>query len=56
MITSDKNIGYQQNRVGRRIAVIVLPTNSRRRLLPLAPKILHALASIQPGGWIEIEP
>ena len=55
MITSDKNIGYQQNRPGRRMAIIVLPTNSRPLLLPLAPKILAALASIQPGGWIDIE-
>jgi predicted nuclease of predicted toxin-antitoxin system len=55
MITSDKNIAYQQNRAGRRIAIIVLPTKSRPLLLPLAPKILKALASIQPGGWMEID-
>lgn len=56
MITSDKNIRYQQNHAGRRIAIIVLPTNARPVLIPMAPKILEALASIQPGGWIDIEP
>lgn len=54
MITSDKNIGYQQNRAGRLIAVFVLPTNARPLLIPLAPKILMALSRIQPGDWIEI--
>jgi hypothetical protein len=55
MITSDKRIRYQQNRAGRRIGIIVLPTNARPLLIPLAPKILEALASIKPGGWVEIE-
>jgi hypothetical protein len=55
LITSDKNIGYQQNRAGRRIAIIVLPTNATPLLLPLAAKILDALARIQPGGLIELE-
>jgi hypothetical protein len=55
MITCDKNIAYQQNRAGRRIAIIVLPTNARPVLIPLAPKILAGLASIQPGDWIELE-
>lgn len=55
MITSDKNIRYQQNLAGRRIAIILLPTNILPVVLSIAPKVLAALASIQPGGWIEIE-
>lgn len=28
MVTTDKNLRYQQNAVGRRIAILVLPTTS----------------------------
>ena len=56
MITSDKNLRYQQNLTTRRIALIILPTNSLPRSIALVPKNTAALASIQPGGWIEIEP
>ena len=55
LITSDKNLRYQQNLAGRLIAVIVLPTNSLPKIIALAPKIGAALARIEPGGWIQIE-
>jgi hypothetical protein len=54
MITSDQNIRYQQNLEARRIAIIVLPTNNLRIVIALVPEISSALATIQPGGWIEI--
>ena len=56
MITSDQNLRYQQNLAGRRLALIILPTNFLPDVLNLAPKVLAALAAIQPGGWVEIEP
>ena len=54
MITWDRNIRYQQNLSGRRIALIVLPTNSLPLVIQLAPKIAAALEGLQPGGWVEI--
>jgi len=56
MITSDKNLRYQQNLTGRRLALIILPTNFLPDVIALASKVLAALAVIQPGSWIEIEP
>jgi hypothetical protein len=55
MITADRNIRYQQNLPARKLALIILPTNYTPTVLALAPKIVAALARIQPGGWIEIE-
>ena len=54
MITSDRNSQYQQNLSGRRVALIVLPTNSLPLVIQLAPKIAAALKGLQPGGWGEI--
>ncbi len=55
IITSDQNIRYQQNLEGRRIAIVVLPSNNLRIIIALVPEIRSALASIQPGGWIELQ-
>ena len=55
MITSDKNLKYQQNLSGRKLAIVILPTNFMPVVLQLAPKIATALAGIRPGDFIEIE-
>jgi hypothetical protein len=48
-LTSDQNLAYQQNLLGRRIAVLQLSTNKLRRLLAAAPLIQSAVATIRPG-------
>ena len=55
-ITADQNLRYQQNLSGRSISIIVLVTqrNVLASLIPLAPKILRTLETIQPGTLIEI--
>ena len=52
-VTADKRPRYQQNLAGRRLAVIVLPSNQYpfRRV---AAVIEQALQSAQPGAVIEI--
>ena len=54
-ITADKNLRYQQNLASRKIAIIEMPFNSRRRLLPLAGKILEAVVSAKNNSYIVIE-
>ena len=54
-ITADKNLRYQQNLVNRKIAIIELPFNARRLVMPLAGKILEAIETIQPNGYAFIE-
>ena len=50
-LTSDRNISYQQNVSAFEIAVIVLVagSNSIDDLRPLVPRILEALAIVNPG-------
>jgi predicted nuclease of predicted toxin-antitoxin system len=55
LITNDKNITAQQNLQGRRIALIVLPTNLRRLVMELAPQVVSAIRRVKPGQSIIIE-
>lgn len=54
LLTADQNLKYQQNMAGRKIAIIVLPTNYMPDVLELAPKIRAALDRIKPGDYVEI--
>ena len=58
LITSDQNLKYQQNLAGRKLAIVVLPTNYMPDVLRLAPKVAQAMSEIRPGtgAFIEIEP
>jgi hypothetical protein len=54
-ILADKNMRYQQNMDGRRIAIIELPTNRWPLLLPLAPRIAEMVQNARPGEYLIIE-
>src|SRR4051812_31274960 len=47
LITADKNLRYQQNLPGRKLAIIELPVNSWKRLKALVPAINAALSRIK---------
>jgi len=53
-ITTDKNIRYQQNLSGKKLAFIVLPTNQVPIFAKLISVIEATLATIQVGDFIEI--
>ena len=57
LITIDRNIRYQQNLVGRNIAIVVLraTSNDLDDIRPQIPKALAALETIKPGQVVEIE-
>ncbi len=55
-ITSDKNLRYQQNLSERQIAIVELPFNARRLVMPLVDKILASVEAIQPNGYVAIKP
>lgn len=48
-VTTDQSLRYQQNRAGRRLAILVLPTTSWPRLQRHAVAIATAIAVLQPG-------
>jgi hypothetical protein len=56
LLTTDRNLPYQQNLRKSGIAVIVLAGRSNRLedLIPLVSSVLAALTSIQPGDVVEI--
>jgi predicted nuclease of predicted toxin-antitoxin system len=58
MVTSDRNIKYQQNMMGRTISILILCAKSNRMkdLLPLMPAFAEALLSIHPGRVVEVGP
>jgi hypothetical protein len=56
LLTSDRNIKYEQNLQQAGIAVIVMVARTNRvlDLLPLIPKLRKASFTIQPGKLIEV--
>ena len=54
-ILADKNLRYQQNLAGRRMAILELWTNHRPTLERLFPLIRAAAESIQPGEYRTLE-
>jgi len=55
LITTDKNIRYQQNLTGRRIAILVLPTTSWPKIREHVVQVREAIAAIEPGGFTELQ-
>jgi hypothetical protein len=55
LLTADKNMRYQQNLSGRRIALIVLSTPRWPVLQLHIEKIQAAVNSAMPGSYIEVE-
>ena len=55
LVTSDKNIHSQQNLRGRRLSIVVLPTNLRRQVMERAGAVVDVIAQIQPGQYVVIE-
>jgi hypothetical protein len=55
LITTDKNLAYQQNLSDRRISVVVLGKGRWKLIEPHAQKIASAVRKAKPGDFIEIE-
>jgi hypothetical protein len=54
-ITADQEIRYQQNLLGRRIAVLVLSTNNWSVVRESAGKITTAIETVTPGGFVFVD-
>jgi len=55
-VTVDRNLSFQQKLIDFDIAVLVLqaPSNRLSALLPLAPKLVSAIATAKPGHVVFI--
>ena len=54
-LTSDRNLQYQQNLKGRKIAVLLLSTNHWPTLKKQVPLVQAALDKIQSGAFLRVE-
>jgi hypothetical protein len=52
LVPADKNLRYQQNLKGRKIALVELPTNRWTVLRNMAERIVAAVARAQPGDYL----
>jgi hypothetical protein len=55
LITTDQNLQYQQNLIGRQLAIMVLPTTNWRQLLPCSQQIATEALAMNPGEYREFK-
>ena len=55
LVLADKNLRYQQNLLGRRLALIELPTNRWPLLQGIVSRVANAVAQATPGSYTIIE-
>jgi hypothetical protein len=55
IITTDQSIRYQQNLVGRRLAILVLPTTRWKRIQAHQSEISAAIDRLRPGDLVELK-
>jgi hypothetical protein len=55
LVTTDKNLSYQQNLAGRQIAIVVLGRGRWSILKPHVAQIVAAVNAAAPGSFAEVE-
>jgi len=55
LLTTDKNLGHQQNLAERQIAIIVLGKQQWPELRPHVRLVVGAVNAARPGTYIEVE-
>ena len=53
-VTADQNLRYQQNLSGRKLAILVLPSNQVPLVARLVPVVETLLTTIQPGTIVDV--
>lgn len=54
LLTADSNLRYQQNLIGRRIAIVVLSTNAWPVIRDNPALVIGAIDSVAPGSYQEV--
>jgi hypothetical protein len=55
LLTTDKNMRYQQNLVGRKLAILVLGQQGWGLLRPHVQVVVGAVNLVTPGSYTEVE-
>jgi hypothetical protein len=55
LLTTDRNMQYQQNLAGRKIAVVILSRQQWPQLRPHVQLVVNAVNAAMPGSFLEVE-
>ena len=55
LLTTDKNLSYQQNLTNRKLAILVLPTTKWPQIKPRTGQVLEAVNKLSTGGFLQME-
>lgn len=55
LLTTDKNLLYQQNLCSRKISIVVLGNSTWRYVRPHLDRVLLAVNAATPGSYVEVE-
>ena len=55
LVTTDKNLRYQQNLQGRQLAILVLPTTNWLEIRNHLPEVTAAVNALKPGDYRELQ-
>lgn len=55
LITTDRNLRYQQTLTGRRLAILVLPTTSWPKIRAHEAQVVAAVNALRAGDVVELE-
>jgi len=55
LLTTDKNLRYQQNLKSRRIGIVVLGKGRWRLIRPVISTVVEAVNLAQPGSYTEVD-
>jgi hypothetical protein len=55
LLTTDKNMRYQQNLAGRKIAIVVLGQQQWPHLRPHIQRVVDAVNAARPGSYAEVD-
>jgi hypothetical protein len=54
LVTTDRNLRYQQNLTGRVLAILILPTNSWPKIQAHRQRVVAAVNALRPGDVVEL--
>lgn len=54
LVTTDRNLKYQQNLTGRKISIVVIATTSWPRIRKVVAAVAEAVDAAAPSGYVEV--
>ncbi len=55
LVTTDKNLPFQQNLTKRQISAVILSTNEIPSIIELLPQIEEVIDTMSPGEFVQLE-